>query len=93
MQSRDFQSNRFTLTEVADQLSVHVKTVQRWAMRGVRGKQLRSILIGGRRYVLPRDLAEFLDDSTARSSRDSDLRNSSTDVDTGKTLRGRRGAR
>jgi hypothetical protein len=93
MQSRDFHSHRFTLTEVADQVGVHVKTVQRWAMCGVRGKQLRSILIGGRRYVLPRDLAEFLDDSTARSSRDSDLRNSSTDIDDDKTRRKRRGGR
>lgn len=43
--------------------------------------------------VLPRDLAEFLDVSTALSSRDSDSRNSSADDDSGKTLGKRRGAR
>lgn len=30
MQSRDFHSNRFMLTEVADRMGVHVKTVQRY---------------------------------------------------------------
>ena len=91
MQSRDFHFNRFTLTEVADQVGVHVKTVQRWTLRGVRGRQLRSSLIGGRRYVLPSDLAEFLEDSTA-SSKDSALRHSSKDAAEAKTARKRRGA-
>ena len=52
MQSRDFHSNRLTLTEVAEQLAVHPKTVQRWVLGSVRGKQLRSSLIGGRRCVV-----------------------------------------
>ena len=91
MQSRDFHFNRFTLTEVADQVGVHVKTVQRWALSGVRGKQLRSFLLGGRRYVLPSDLAEFLEDSTA-SSKDSALRHSSKDAAEAKTALKRRGA-
>lgn len=92
MQSRDFHSNRLTLTEVAEQLAVHPKTVQRWALRGVRGKQLRSSLVGGRRYVLPGDLEEFLDDSTA-SSRDSDSQQSSKVVAKAKAVRKRRGGR
>ncbi len=92
MQSRDFHSNRLTLTEVAEQLAVHPKTVQRWTLRGVRGRQLRSSLIGGRRYVLPGDLEEFLDDSTA-SSRDSDSQQSSKVVAKAKAVRKRRGGR
>lgn len=92
MQSRDFHSNRLTLTEVAEQLAVHPKTVQRWALRGVRGKQLRSSLVGGRRYVLPSDLEKFLDDSTA-SSRDSDSRHSSKKVAKAKSVRKPRGGR
>ena len=92
MQSRDFHSNRLTLTEVADQVGVHVKTVQRWVLGSVRGKQLRSSLIGGRRYVLPSDLEEFLDDSTA-SSRDSDSRHSSKKVAKAMSVRKPRGGR
>ena len=91
MQSRDFHSNRLTLTEVADQVGVHVKTVQRWVLGSVRGKQLRSSLIGGRRYVLPSDLEKFLDDSTA-SSRDLAKRRSPKNIPKSKTLPKRRGA-
>ena len=68
MQFRDFQSDRFTITEVADKVGVHVKTVQRWVLAGVRGKQLRSSLVGGRRYISPSDLAEFLGVTTALAS-------------------------
>jgi len=92
MQSRDFHSNRLTLTEVAEQLAVHPKTVQRWVLGSVRGKQLRSSLIGGRRYVVPSDLDDFLGDS-ATASRDLAKRRSPKNIPKSKTLPKRRGAR
>ena len=49
-----------TLKEVASQLRVHISTVHRWALRSVRGRRLKSHLIGGRRWVLLSDLNEFL---------------------------------
>jgi hypothetical protein len=49
-----------SLAEVARQLDVHVATVWRWATRGVRGRRLTTIVIGGRRYVLNADLDAFL---------------------------------
>lgn len=52
---------RLTLSEVAAQLQVHVSTVHRWCLRSVRGRQLRSQLIGGRRFVSLSDLQDFLD--------------------------------
>lgn len=93
MQSRDFYSNRLRLTEVADQVGVHLKTVERWTLRGVRGKQLRSTLVGGRRYVLPGDLEDFLDDSTALSPRDPDMPRTGQAADPGTSGRKRRGRR
>jgi len=51
---------RFTSREVATQLQVHIATVHRWTLRGVRGRKRRSHLIGGRRFVYASDLEEFL---------------------------------
>ena len=51
---------RLTLNEVARQLNVHISTVFRWSFRGVRGRRLKSFLVGGRRYVAADDLAQFL---------------------------------
>ena len=54
-------SGAFRLTEVAQMLRVHVGSIYRWtAPRGVRGRRLRTVLIGGRRAVLPSDLETFL---------------------------------
>lgn len=38
-----------------------IATIWRWATRGVRGVILRTMVVGGRRYVTPRDVAEFLE--------------------------------
>ena len=51
---------RLTIHEVARQLNVHISTVFRWSFRGVRGRRLKSFLIGGRRYVDADDLTRFL---------------------------------
>ncbi|MCC7425256.1 MAG: DUF1580 domain-containing protein [Planctomycetaceae bacterium] len=45
-------------------MDVHIATVWRWSTNGVAGKRLRSIKVGGRRFVLRRDLDEFLDQET-----------------------------
>lgn len=51
---------RLSLTKAAQRLNKNVATVWRWAAHGVRGRKLRTILVGGRRYVLIADLEEFL---------------------------------
>lgn len=51
---------RLSLSEVAKDVGVHVATVWRWVLSGVRGRKLRSVHVGGRRYVLRADLDAFL---------------------------------
>jgi hypothetical protein len=46
----------------------HLSTVHRWRLRGVAGIRLRTLKIGGRRFVDPRDLAEFCRRLSADSS-------------------------
>jgi hypothetical protein len=60
MQNANLLDGRVTLNQVAKRLKVHVATVYRWTLQGVRGKRLRSFLIGGRRYVALADLEHFL---------------------------------
>lgn len=54
------EAERLTLTQVARKLNKAVSSIWRWAQRGVRGHRLRTVVIGGRRYVLLADLEEFL---------------------------------
>lgn len=49
-----------SLTEIAKAEGVHVSTVARWTLNGVGGRKLRSIRVGGRRYVLDDDWNEFI---------------------------------
>lgn len=56
--------NRLTLTQVAKELDVAVSTVWRWTLHGVRGRRLRSRMIGGRRWVDRRSLTRFLEAGT-----------------------------
>ena len=49
MQNAYQLSERLTVNQVAQHLNVHAATVYRWTFQGVRGKRLRSFLIGGRR--------------------------------------------
>ena len=93
MQSSKPHHNRLTLGEVADIVGVHVKTVQRWALHGVRGIRLRSTLIGGRRFIYRWDLANFLGDSIRQSTRTSESPNTVNTVDSDMSSRNRRGAR
>jgi hypothetical protein len=68
---------RQSLNQVAKRLHVHVATPWRWALHGVRGRRLKTILIGGRRWVRETDLAEFLaaDPATVPASMDRLQRN------------------
>lgn len=50
----------FSLTEVAQHLHVHIATVYRWVFRGVRGRRLRTYMVGGRRFVTQAALDLFL---------------------------------
>lgn len=38
---------------------VHVSTVWRWSLRGVRGRVLETVIIGGRRYTSAEALERF----------------------------------
>ena len=62
-------TDRLSLRAVAHEVGVHLATVWRWTLSGVRGRRLRAIRVGGRRYVLRRDLEAFLepDDSVTAS--------------------------
>ena len=43
----------------------HRSTLHRWCLRGVRGVKLVTVLVGGRRYVAKKDLAAFIEATTA----------------------------
>ena len=60
MQIANLPTELLTLKQVAKHLRVHIATVYRWTLRGVRGRRLKSFLVGGRRYVAADDLAQFL---------------------------------
>jgi len=53
------EEERYTFAEVAKKTNVSISTVWRWSMRGVKGRKLSSILLGGRRYVLRSQLEAF----------------------------------
>ena len=58
---------RLTLAQIAQEQNVSVSTAWRWTLKGVKGRRLKSFLVGGRRYVTRRDLNDFLrasDEST-----------------------------
>ena len=52
--------HRKTLKEFARELGVSLPTVWRWSTKGVRGKRLETIVIGGRRWVLQSSIDAFL---------------------------------
>ena len=56
----NFQEGALTPTETAKLLGVHVATVYRWLYRGVRGRKLKSVLVGGRRRIFESELDAFL---------------------------------
>ena len=57
-----YDKPRLSMSEVARQMEVHTSTAFRWYLNGVRGVKLRTVSIGGKRFVLEEDLHAFLDD-------------------------------
>ena len=49
----------------------NIETIRRWSIRGLRdGQRLESIRVGGRRYVSPKALVDFIEgDGLGRSVR------------------------
>ena len=56
----DLDAERISINAAAKRLGLHVGSIFRWASRGVRGRKLPTILVGGRRFVLVSDLEEML---------------------------------
>jgi transposase len=52
----DFYSRK----EIAKALDVHISTVVRWTLKGVKGRKLESFDFGGQKFVLHEDLERFL---------------------------------
>src|SRR5437016_6201811 len=55
-----FIGEHYSPNQTATGLGVHSATVWRWMLRGVRGRKLASIQVGGRRYIRREDLEAFL---------------------------------
>ena len=51
--------DRMTVSKLACRENVHVATCWRWMQHGVRGVRLRSVRVGGRRFVLESDWLAF----------------------------------
>jgi hypothetical protein len=72
-----FQSfdTRRSLSQLAAYLNVHLATTWRWTLKGVKGRKLRTVMVGGRRFVLQSDLDKFLaQDQPSSPSPDRDRR-------------------
>lgn len=54
------RAERYSLRDASKLAQVHVGTIWRWVLHGVRGRKLHTIMIGGRRFILGRDLYAFL---------------------------------
>ena len=65
-------TRRYAFSDVAKLLRVHVATVWRWHLHGVRGRKLAAVLIGARRYVLAADLERFLSEGNEQRPPDTD---------------------
>lgn len=52
-------TNRASINEIAHREGVHVATIWRWMLSGVRGIKLRATRVGGRRFILESDWLAF----------------------------------
>lgn len=53
------ESVRHTINQLARREHLHASTIWRWLLHGVRGTKLRSIRVGGRRFILESDWRAF----------------------------------
>jgi uncharacterized protein DUF1580 len=65
MSVRIFEETRLSLSAAASRIGVHVGTLHRWRLRGVRGVRLETIVIGGLRYTSAEALERFVAATTA----------------------------
>jgi hypothetical protein len=56
---------RLTLTQAARQYGLHVATIHRWRLRGVRGVRLETYCLGGLRFTTAPALERFAAACTA----------------------------
>lgn len=52
-------TDRLSVNQLARRENLHVSTVWRWMLHGVRGTKLRSVRVGGRRYITEADWSDF----------------------------------
>ncbi len=52
-------NDRMTVNQLARREGVHCATPWRWMQHGVRGVKLRSVRVGGRRYILQKHWQAF----------------------------------
>ncbi|GDY09677.1 hypothetical protein LBMAG52_31630 [Planctomycetia bacterium] len=52
-------TDRLTVNQLARREQVHVATPWRWMLSGVHGIKLRSVRVGGRRFILESDWQAF----------------------------------
>lgn len=65
MSNSIYHERRLTLSEAARHLGLHVSTLWRWQLRGVRGVRLETILLGGIRHTSHEALERFTAACTA----------------------------
>lgn len=53
------QEKKYTRKELASYLNVHIKTIDYW----LKAKGLKSYKMGGRVYILDKDVKTFLEDN------------------------------
>lgn len=51
---------RISFAKVAQEMGVHVSTVWRWSLRGIRGNRLECFSLGGRRYTSREAVERFV---------------------------------
>ena len=51
---------RLSFSAAARKVGVHISTLHRWRLTGVRGCLLDTIVVGGRRYVIEETLETFI---------------------------------
>ncbi|MGC1274886.1 MAG: helix-turn-helix domain-containing protein [Planctomycetaceae bacterium] len=60
MPSSLLDAPRLSLTEAARSLGVHVSTLHRWRLKGLRGRKLRFVRCGAKSYILRDELEQFI---------------------------------
>lgn len=65
--------DRLTLAQLAREEGVHLSTIWRWTLRGVRGVKLGCFSVGGRRFTTRQAHRRFAEACTAAATPDAPL--------------------